>query len=181
MPDIRPADRYGTTSIILHWLMVLLFIAVYASIELREIFPKGSPPREAMKSWHFMLGLSIFALVWLRLLARLVRPAPSDFAAPGWQTQIAGAVHAGLYLLMIGLPLLGWMLLSAEGKPVAFFGIALSPLIAPDEALAERLKALHETVGKIGYGLIGLHAFAALFHHYVLRDAVLSRMLPARS
>lgn len=181
MPDIRPAGRYGTTSIALHWLMVLLFIAVYASIELREIFPKASPPREAMKSWHFMLGLSIFALVWLRLLARLVRPAPSDPAAPGWQTQIARAVHTGLYLLMIGLPLLGWMLLSAEGKSVTFFGITLSPLVAPDEALAERLEALHEAVGKIGYALIGLHAFAALFHHYVLRDAVLSRMLPARS
>jgi cytochrome b561 len=68
--------RYNRLSILLHWLTALLFVAVYATIELREIFPKGSVPREAMKSAHFMLGLSIFALAWLRVAGRLVWPAP---------------------------------------------------------------------------------------------------------
>ena len=56
-------NRYSTASIALHWLMVLLFVAVYATIELREFYPKGSVPREALKAWHFMLGLSVFVLV----------------------------------------------------------------------------------------------------------------------
>ena len=59
--------RYSTASIVLHWAMLILIVAVYASIELREYFPKGSGPRDALKMWHFMLGLSVFVLVWLRI------------------------------------------------------------------------------------------------------------------
>jgi cytochrome b561 len=82
---------------------------------------------------------------------------------------------------MIALPLIGWIMLSADGKPIPFFGLTLPPLIGPNEGLAEQLEELHETIGTLGYWLIGLHAMAALFHHYVLRDATLSRMLPART
>ena len=60
-------DRYGSLSIAMHWLMFLLLIGVYACIELRELYPKGSDPREALKTWHFTLGLTVFVLVWLRL------------------------------------------------------------------------------------------------------------------
>lgn len=60
-------DRYGSLSIAMHWLMLALLVAVYACIELREFYPKGSDPREALKQWHFMLGLAVFVLVWLRL------------------------------------------------------------------------------------------------------------------
>lgn len=59
--------RYGSISIVLHWMMAILIVAVYACIELREFYPKGSEPREALKMWHFMLGLSVFILVWVRL------------------------------------------------------------------------------------------------------------------
>ena len=69
-------NRYGSVSITLHWLMFLLIVAVYACMELREIFPKGSDPRAAMKTWHFMLGLSVFVLVWLRLALRLLQVKP---------------------------------------------------------------------------------------------------------
>ena len=73
---IRPelAGRYSTASIILHWLMLLLLVAVYAAIEFREVFPKGSEPREAFKMWHFMLGLSVLGLVWLRHSCRQTSP-----------------------------------------------------------------------------------------------------------
>ena len=64
------ADRYGSISIGIHWLMLLLFVAVYAFIELREIYPKGGDPREALKAWHFMFGMLVFVLVWPRLAAR---------------------------------------------------------------------------------------------------------------
>ena len=75
-------NRYGTLSIGLHWLMLLLLIAVYASINLRELYPKGSDPREALKVWHFMLGLCVFVLVSIRLYARLSAPTPSITPEP---------------------------------------------------------------------------------------------------
>ena len=68
--------RYGSLSIGLHWLMLVLIVAVYACIELKGNFPKGSETRELLKQWHFMLGLGVFALVWLRLAVRLVTPTP---------------------------------------------------------------------------------------------------------
>ena len=181
MVDALRISRYGGLSIALHWVTVLLFIAVYATIELRELFPKASPPREALKQLHFMLGLSIFALVWLRLFARLVWSGPAETEGPGWQRVVAGTVHAGLYGLMIAMPLAGWLTLSAAGKPVPFFGFTLPPLVLANEGLSDRIEELHELGGTIGYVLIGLHASAALLHHYVLKDGSLSRMLPARS
>ena len=69
--------------------MLLLLIAVYACIELREIYPKGSDPREALKTWHFMLGLSVFVLVWLRLLVNITSPDPSYYAKPA---KVANAI-----------------------------------------------------------------------------------------
>lgn len=85
-----------------------------------------------------------------------------------------------LYLPMFGMPLIGWLILSAEGEPVPFFELTLPPLTGPNEALAERMEELYELGGTIGYFLIGLHTLAALVHHYLLRDLVLARMLPTR-
>lgn len=171
-------DHYSRASIALHWLMLAAIAAVYATIELRELYPRGSDAREAMKTWHFMLGLSVFCLVWLRIAARLVWAAPDPVGGPAWQSLIARATHLALYLLMIGMPLAGWVILSAEGKPVPFFGFELPALVGGNETLAERVEGIHEMGAKIGYGLIGLHALASLFHHFVLRDRLLARMLP---
>lgn len=168
-------NRYSPMSIGLHWLMLLLIAAVYATIELKGNFPKGSETRELLKHWHFMLGLSVFALVWLRLLARWIKPVP---ARSGWQNGLARAVHMALYGLMIGLPLLGWLTLSAAGKPIPFFGLELPALIGPNPARAGQFKEWHELLAQAGYWLIGLHAAAALVHHYVLHDDTLRRMLP---
>lgn len=173
------SDRYSTPSIILHWLMLLLLIAVYATIELREIYPKGSAPREALKTWHFMLGLSVFGLVWLRVAARLLWRGPGPVAgASRFQLTISTAVHAALYIFLVAMPLAGWLILSAEGKPVPFYGLELPALVGRSEGLAERVESVHELVGTIGYWLVGLHAAAALFHHYVMRDRLIARMLP---
>lgn len=179
---MRPNDgtvRYGTLLIALHWLMLLLIVAVYATIELRTAYPRGSDIREGLKAWHFMLGLTVFALVWLRLIVRLSTRAPPIVPGPpAWQMYIAHAVETLIYLFMIAMPMLGWLILSGEGDPVPFFGLELPPLMAPNEAVAKQLEDIHEQLGNVGYFLIGVHAAAALIHHYVKRDTTLTRMLP---
>lgn len=175
-------NRYGSLSIALHWLMVLLIAAVYTCMELRENFPKGSEIREGLKAWHFMLGLSVLVLVAIRIAARLAGSSPAvQPDLPRHQVLLARSMHLALYALMIGMPLLGWLTLSAEGKDIPFFGLHLPALIASKNAsIADWAKEIHEAVGTIGYFLIGLHAVAALYHHYVVRDDTLRRMLPGR-
>jgi cytochrome b561 len=176
------ASHYGTFTVGLHWLMLLVFVSVYGTIELREVFEKGSDPREALKMWHFMLGMLVFVLVWLRLAVRLSGSAPAiQPEPPALQQRAAKLLHLALYALMIGMPLTGWLMLSAAGKPIPFFGLELPPLIGENKGLARQIKELHEAVGTIGYFLIGLHVAAALYHHYIKRDNTLTRMLPERT
>jgi cytochrome b561 len=175
------ASRYGPLSITLHWVMLLLIAAVYACMELRGYFPKGGDIREGMKTWHFMLGLSVLALVACRATFHLISVVPGIVPdPPKWQTLFAKLIHVALYVFMIGMPLLGWLTLSAAGKTIPFFGLQLPPLVAQSKSVADWAKEIHETGSTFGYFLIGLHAAAALFHHYVVRDNTLRRMFPSR-
>ncbi len=172
---------YGVLAMGLHWLMLLLLVAVFATMELNDFFPKGSAGRAAMKTWHFMLGLSVLALVLLRLLLRLTDTAPAVTPTPArWQERAGKLMHLALYVFMILMPLLGWLILSAKGKPIPFFGLSLPALIGQNKESAHWIKEVHETGATVGYVLIGLHAAAALLHHYVIRDTTLRRMLPTR-
>ena len=171
--------RYSTALVALHWFIALLFVAVYASIELRVLYAKGTEMRELMKALHFMFGLSVMVMVLLRLAARWTSPKPQVGPTLGletWAHRAASLGHLALYALMAGMPLMGWLALSAAGKPIPFFGLELPPLMAPDKTWARDLKEVHETVGVVGYWLIGLHVMAALGHHYVLKDGLMTRM-----
>jgi cytochrome b561 len=174
-------QHYGTLSITLHWLMFLLMAAVYATIELRELFPKGSDPRETLKSLHFMLGLSVLLLVTLRIYAKVTSVTP--IITPGLspiQDYAAKLGHLALYGLMVAMPVLGWLMLSAAAKPIPFFGLELPALLAENKDLAKSLKEIHETIGVIGYYLIGIHVLAALYHHHIRKDNTLTRILPLK-
>jgi P-type Ca2+ transporter type 2C len=174
--------RYGVLSIGLHWLMLVLLIAVYACIELRGYYPKGSDIRDAFKAWHYSLGLSVFVLVWLRLLFNLFGSFPQiEPELPQWQKLSSGLVKTILYIMMIVMPLAGWLILSTEGKPVLFFGLQIPSLLNENKVVAELTKEIHTAFGTVGYFLIGLHAIAALFHHFVLRDNTLQRILPIKA
>lgn len=178
MENLNQSARYSKPLIILHWLMLVLMVITYATIELRELFPKGTEPREFMKSLHFMFGLTVLLSVSFRLYFRLNSTSPAITPAPNLIThRIAQAMHFTLYLLMIGMPIAGWLILSTAGKPIPFFGLELPSLIAENKELSKSIKELHETVGSLGYFLIGIHTVAALFHHYVVKDNTLKRMM----
>jgi len=172
--------RYDSAAISLHWLVLGLIVAVYAAMLLRENFPRGSEIREGLKTWHYMLGLTVLATALLRVALRAFvwKTPPITPLPPLWQMWLAGAVHIALYTLMILMPIAGWLILSAEGEPIPLWGLSLPPLVPPDKALAEQIKEVHEAIGTVGYFLIGLHAAAALYHHYVIRDNTVKRMLP---
>jgi cytochrome b561 len=175
----RSGARYGGLSIGLHWLMLLLIAGAYATMEFKSMTPKDSPQREALIAWHYTIGMTVFLLAWLRLLARLVGTVPAiEPAIPAWQDRLAKAMHWMLYAMMFGLPLFGWLTLSAKGALVPFFGTELPALMGKNEIFRKWFRAIHELGGNAGYFLIGLHAIAALYHHYVRRDNTLRLMLP---
>ena len=171
-------ERYGSLSIGLHWLTLILIVLVYCTMEFRGVFPKGTPERDLMKQAHFIIGLSIFALTFLRIAARAIAPAPRIVPAiPQWQAIPAKLVHLALYALMLGAPLAGWLILSGEAKPIP---LGLPALIEKNHSLAETVEHYHVLAAEIGYWLIGLHAAAAIFHKHVVKDNTLERMLPQR-
>lgn len=178
---INTPRSYGVLSITLHWLMFLLITLTYASIELRELFDKGTEVHNTFKVWHFTLGLSVLVLAVLRLGLVVLQKKPVIEPAPNsLQQRSAKVVHRFLYAFMIVMPILGWLILSGEGKTIPFYNGLLPALIPENNFLANVFEEVHEIIGEIGYWLIGLHAFAALFHHYFLRDNTLIRMLPSK-
>ena len=181
MTNNKPSLRYSHWSIALHWLMAALLVATVTTIELKGIYPKGSAGRDLLKSVHFSLGLSVFGLLGLRLLARALGPTPPITPEPpAWQAMLGELMHLALYALMICLPVLGWLALSAKGTPVTLLGGLALPLLpfAIDKETAALIKDFHQTGATVGYVLVGLHAAAALVHHYLQRDNTLLRILP---
>ncbi|PKO24959.1 MAG: cytochrome B [Betaproteobacteria bacterium HGW-Betaproteobacteria-8] len=181
MSTTNHAERYSRPLVFLHWFTLVLLVAVYGFIELRELFPKGTDARELMKTIHYMLGLTVLLTVMVRLYFRVSSHTPAIRPAPHWLLhRVAQGAHLLLYALMIGMPVAGWLMLSAAGKPIPFYGLELPSLLAEDKILADSIKTIHKTVGNVGYALIALHALAALYHHHIRRDNTLLRMLPGK-
>lgn len=175
-------SHYSRLSIAMHWVMLVLIALTYLCIELRELFARGSPERDFMRTAHFSLGLTVLALVCLRLVARVRGGRPSiEPSPPRWKHVASQVVQGLLYALMIGMPLGGWVVLSLRGDAIPFFGLELPPLMGENKELGKLIRQWHGDIGRAGYALIGLHAAAALTHHFVWRDDTLRRMLPARS
>lgn len=173
--------HYSRLSIAMHWLMLALIALTYLFTELRELFPRGSPERDFMRTAHFSLGLTVLALVCVRLVARLQggRP-PITPEPPRWKHWASRVVQVLLYAFMIGMPLAGWIMLSLRGDAIPFFGLELPPLTSENKELGKLIREWHGDIGRAGYALIGLHAAAALTHHFVWKDNTLRRMLPSR-
>ncbi len=172
-------SSYGWLSMSLHWLMLILIVLTYATIDLKSVFPRESAARDLIVTCHYMLGLTVFCFVWLRLWARSAGAVP--IIEPGMttsQARLSKAVHVALYALMIALPILGWLFLSARGKPVVLLGMELPILIDKNQGVAKLLRSVHTNIATAGYFLIGLHAAAGIYHHYVKRDNILKLMLP---
>lgn len=174
------ATRWGPVSQVFHWLIVLL-ILVQGSIGLLMGGMRNSPDKIEVYALHKSIGLTLLALVVLRLLWRWHAGAPRVVAGtPHWQEWIARATHWALYALLFALPISGWVLNSAAGFPLQWFGVVNLPAITGrDHDLHELAEDLHELLFWALAAIAVVHAAAAGYHHIFQRDDTLARMLPS--
>lgn len=173
--------RYSKPQIVLHWLILLLITITYSAIELKGFIPKPNPWHDYVKIIHFNTGIwvLIFMLVRVYLKKKHTSPAISP-TPPTWQTGLSHLAHSLLYLGFIALPILGISLLFIAGKSWPLLGMSMPIISTPDKDMAGSIKNIHELIANTGYFVIGIHAIAALYHHYVMKDDTLVRMMPKK-
>lgn len=171
--------RYDRFAILLHWLVAALIVAAFGLGLVMVEIPGITPTKLKYFSWHKWLGVTVLALVALRLLWRLARGVPPAVAMPDWQRRAASIVHALLYLLMFAVPLSGYFYSLAAGVPVVYFGVLPLPeFIGADPALKPQLKQLHLTLVYTMSAIVIIHVLAVLKHQLLDHDGLLRRMLP---
>jgi cytochrome b561 len=173
-------STYGAPARFFHWATALLLAGQYAIGWTMPDVHRDTKPT-GLIAWHLSVGLLVVLLVIVRVLWRTSRPAPSELKdVPPFLTVIARLTHWLLYLLLIALPLMGWANASSRGWTVALAGlIPLPPLSPAGSPIGHALGDWHQIFAWVLLALVGLHAVAALFHHFILRDGTLRRMLPA--
>jgi cytochrome b561 len=174
-PDIR----YGGVAIGLHWLIAIAIIGSFSLGFYMSDLPL-SPQKLKFYSWHKWAGVTIFLFVLFRLVWRLShRPPELPDTIPAWQHKVAVATHSLLYLLMLVVPITGWLMSSAKGFQTVYFGVLPLPdLLAKNAELGDLLQQVHMLLNYSMAALVVAHLGAALKHHFVDRDEVLARMLP---
>lgn len=169
-------DRYGLISKIFHWLMACLVIGML-TVGLYMVTLPLSPQKFKFYGWHKEIGMTLLLLAFLRLFWRMRNKVPL-LALPKFEKIAAWAMHWVLYGFMFAMPFTGWLMTSAAGFPVSFFGWFTIPnLISPNEEHRKFFGMLHEW---LAYGLIAaiiLHTTAALKHHFIDKDEILRRMV----
>jgi cytochrome b561 len=172
-------DHYPATSKLLHWLVAIRVLTTAPVAIVMTRVGKG-PTQDILYNFHKSLGVLILILMILRLINRLAVGALSaDPAIEYWQKAVSSFVHASLYVLLLAMPIVGYIANSAYGAPTPFFGLFnLPPIVGKDEALATQLFTIHRWTGWLVIALVLMHVGAALYHQFIRQDSVLKRMLP---
>jgi cytochrome b561 len=173
--------RYTRAAVVLHWTSAVL---VFCGFSL-GLFMTGldfSPAKLRLYAFHKWIGITVFLLAAARLAWRAAHPAPPALASmPAWQKRAASATHGLLYVLMLAIPISGWIYSSATGVSVVYLGLfPLPDLVPKDRESAKALLLVHQTLNFTLAAMVTLHVAAALWHHFVDRDGVMARMFPGR-
>lgn len=177
----RSGPGYDAVAKTAHWLTALLLVGSFG-VGLYMVGLKMSPDKLKLFSYHKWIGVTVLVLVLLRLAWRALHaPPPLPSAMPAWERSAARASHGFLYLMLLAVPLSGWLMSSAKGFQTVWLGVLPLPdLLAKNPPLGESLQTLHYAFNKLLLALIGVHVAAALKHYFFDRDQVLQRMLPGR-
>lgn len=175
------ADSWSAPAKLFHWVMAALILAQIA-LGVMAASWRLSPTKLNLFFWHKSTGMLILALVALRLAWRLANRAPAlPDDMPAWERAAAHASHALLYVLMIALPLTGWIVNSASNIPFRIFWLVPLPaIVAPDKAVADLAALVHGGLVALLALVLVAHIGAALRHHFIKRNGVLLRMLPGK-
>lgn len=168
------AGHYSRVARWLHWAMAILIIGNLAGGLLHDIAPATIMPL------HKATGITILMLTLIRFGWRLThRPPAYPASMANWERWASTIAHNALYALMILVPLTGWLMSSAAGRPVSWFGLFDVPLLPVERSreTAGIFGERHELLAFAMIGLLVLHIAAALRHHYVKKDGMLARML----
>lgn len=174
--------HYTPVAKALHWLIALLLFGLLALGFYMQDLPL-SPQKLQLYAWHKWAGVTVFLLVLVRLAWRVThRPPPLPEHMPRVMQLAAHAGHVLLYALMIAIPLSGWLMSSAKGFQTVWFGVLPIPdLLDKNRELGDLLQTVHLSLNLLFVAVIVGHIGAALKHHFIDRDDVLTRMLPARN
>lgn len=175
-PRPAGAQTYTRTAIALHWLIAAL-IATGFALGLIVADMSFSPQKLRYVAYHKWIGVTVFLLAAARLVWRLTHRPPPLLPTATWQAAVAKFAHALLYVLMLLVPVLGWLFSSASGVPVVYLGWWRLPDLVPrDKSLAIALLQLHQAYAWLLCYVVALHVAAVLKHHFMDRDATLRRM-----
>ena len=168
-------QRYSGGAILLHWLLALLLAGELA---LGFAMPRDASGFE-LYQLHKSIGITILLLTFVRLGWRMTHKRPPKMEG-GLNGFLASAVHVGFYVLMVGVPLTGWAIVStsAISVPTMIFGVVPWPHLPLDGGMNHTFEEAHEILAKVGIGLFVLHVAGALRHHFLMRDSLLGRMAP---
>lgn len=169
--------KYHPASIFFHWAIALLVVAAFVVIELKGQFPKGSEARDLCKTIHGVIGQLIFVLMILRLGARFMFGVPTPSNPNPVFITLAKAMHWLLYAILLISPIFGLLYFQYGGKEIHFFGLVWPQFVTPNPETKKLMESIHEFLGNSLYFLIGIHALAGLWQHYVIKDDTLRRML----
>ncbi len=177
----RPSNHgYGTVAIAFHWATAILVLCAFI------MGPGGSeqhvysPARDFDRQIHEALGLTVFAMTLLRLTWRLLVSPPVLQSSPRWLVRLSRTVQAALYALLFITPATAVLGAWLEGHPLTLWLLGnVPPLIPEFHALGRSIAEVHTILGDTVMWVAGFHAAAGLFHHFVLKDAVLLSMVPA--
>lgn len=160
--------------------MLAILIPVLIGLGWYMLSVEDTPGSEWLFALHVSLGLTAALLIALRLTWRL-RNRPEPLAAavvPAWQLHAARATHVLMYLLLVAMPITGYLGASFSGETVAYFGIALPSWASKNTGLKEQLFNAHSLIAWVLVAAIGLHVLAALKHLLIDQDGVFLRMWP---
>lgn len=173
------AERYSTGAIWFHWIIAALVIFNI----IVGLFHEGVPALRALMPAHKAIGITVLVLTLGRIAWRFANPVPPlPTAFPAWERQVSKITQAIFYLLMVVMPLSGWIMVSSgsHARPVSWFGFFNVPMLSIGSAGASA-GTIHALGGYLFAALAVLHIAAALRHQYILRNGLINRMIPVRS
>src|ERR1700722_4380069 len=175
----RP-QRYSPTAKWIHWVVaVVVILMIPEGLAMKRLTDEG-PFRERLYDLHEAVGALVLIVMVVRLARRLIFGVPApDATLPPSELRASIAAQYALYLLLLIVPVLGWLGTNAYGDPVNVFGLFRFPtLLGKDEAMSDQIFVWHLAGGLLVAAIVALHSGGALYHRFIKRDGVLARMWP---